>query len=98
MHANRRMISLRYILQRVARVDSQSLANLSWNCRLPFSRYRGMLHHRILTVSLIPYLVIIPYIRLAGRSKRWPRSMNRDGANFRLFVVQILLAHAEGEL
>src|SRR5580704_1458412 len=76
MHANSRMVSLHHILQRVARVDSQSLANLSWNSRLPLSRYRGMLNQGLLTLLSIPYMAIIPYFRLAGKSKRWPRSVS----------------------
>jgi hypothetical protein len=42
-------------------------------------------------------MAIIPYFRLAGKSKRWPRSVSRHAENLRPFVVRVLLAHAEGD-
>jgi len=42
-------------------------------------------------------MAIIPYFRLAGKSKRWPRSVSRHAENLRLLVVRVLLARAEGD-
>src|SRR5271168_2258949 len=65
------MVPVYHVLQRVARFDSQGLANLSWDRRLALSRYCGMLHWMFLTASLFPCFLIIPYFGLAGKPKRY---------------------------
>src|SRR5271156_3769774 len=70
MHPNRRVVPLYYVLQRVARPDSQGLANLSWNGGLPLIRDRGMSHRSILTKSEPAYVLITPYFTLAGNCGR----------------------------
>src|ERR1039457_6035013 len=49
VHANRRVIALHRVLQRIARLDSQRLANFAGNRRLPLARHRGMRHAEFLT-------------------------------------------------
>src|SRR5260370_5240454 len=71
------MVPFNQVLKLVARLDSQRLANLSWNGCLSLTRYCGMLH-RIVPYSLgIPYILIIPYFislgkRLLSIARRWP--------------------------
>src|SRR5260370_26518775 len=71
------MVPFNQVLKLVARLDSQRLANLSWNGCLSLTRYPGMLH-RIVPYSLeIPYILIVPYFtslgkRLLSIARRWP--------------------------
>src|SRR6266436_5197929 len=61
------MVPFNQVLKLVARLDSQRLANLSWNGCLSLTRYRGMLH-RFVSYSLgIPYILIIPYFTSRGK-------------------------------
>jgi hypothetical protein len=76
---NRRVVLLQHVLEGVARVDSQSLANLSWNRRLALSGHCGMLHRFVLAELIISQLAIIPYFGPAGRPKRCCTSHSSPG-------------------
>src|SRR5579864_5067234 len=62
MHANGRMVALDDVLQPVARLDSQGLANLAWNGCLSLACNRGMQHNISLPMNKLLTYLIFPYL------------------------------------
>src|SRR5260370_40274192 len=61
------MVPFNQVLKLVARLDSQRLANLSWNGCLALTRYPGMLHRIVPYCLGIPYILIVPYFTSLGK-------------------------------